>query len=152
MQKVCLPSDKTSPISLIEKGIYLGAAAHAVYESEEFLEHKFDLIINCCAELCYQSKSNIHIVKFRSLEGDAISFMETMDDIADLLDEQYDNGQKVYIHCDKGLSRSPSFIIYWLMRKKIIHYFDAYDIVQKARPNIAIDQDFIDVMMSICDL
>ena len=43
------------------------------------------------------------------------------DEISDLIEEGRDKGG-VLIHCFTGISRSPTFIIAYIMRKKVIYY------------------------------
>ena len=47
-----------------------------------------------------------------------------------------ENSDKIYVHCSCGVSRSPSFVIAYLIWKTHSSFIQAYNFVQKRRPCI----------------
>lgn len=68
--------------------------------------------------------------------------------------EFIDNGleninQSVLVHCNAGVSRSSSFVIGYLMHKKIaLSYSQAFELVKSRRPKICPNQGFVNQLIS----
>ena len=54
-----------------------------------------------------------------------------------------EDGDKIYIHCLFGISRSPTIVIAYLMWKTHFNFEDIYNFVKKRRPNIEPNKGFI---------
>jgi hypothetical protein len=63
-----------------------------------------------------------------------------IDNAYNFIDKYISQGQNVLVHCMAGISRSVSYVIYYLMKKKTISFYDALDRVKNARaiagPNV----------------
>jgi hypothetical protein len=53
-----------------------------------------------------------------------------------------EDAEKIYIHCQKGISRSPSFVIAYLMWKSRLSYNDARKLVKSKRNIINPNENF----------
>lgn len=51
-----------------------------------------------------------------------------------------DAGQKVLVHCNGGVSRSPSVVVAYLMKDRNITFDTALSFVQASRPWIRVDR------------
>jgi len=51
-------------------------------------------------------------------------------------------GHKVLVHCFAGLSRGPTIIIAYLIRKRKYSYSDAFQLMKSTRPRIDINAGF----------
>lgn len=69
--------------------------------------------------------------------------MDYLPEIFKFLDSLGKN-DKVMIHCQGGVSRSPTVVIGYLMYKEKLSYSDAYDKVRSIRPGIKIKKSFQD--------
>ena len=66
--------------------------------------------------------------------------------------EFIEKANKVYIHCMCGISRSPSFVIAYLMWKAHCSYYDAYFFVKNRRPFIDPNDGFVKQLKIFGDL
>ena len=74
--------------------------------------------------------------------------------IEDIIEEDIENyfkiafdfiesGETVFVHCNAGVSRSPSIVIAYLMRKNKLTFLQAYDKVKTCRDSIFPNESFI---------
>jgi hypothetical protein len=69
--------------------------------------------------------------------------------IFDFIDDKiYNHQQNVLIHCSRGISRSASYVIAYLMKKFQMKFQEAYDYVKMMRPIINPNQGFITQLKS----
>lgn len=68
---------------------------------------------------------------------------------SEIIDIEQQKGKGVLVHCQRGLSRSPTLVIAYLMMKKRMCLRQAYEMVRKARPNIGPRSNF---MVQLCHL
>lgn len=130
----------------VDDNLYLGS--YPVTLQEGFTEHHFDIIINCAKEIKYD-KEGFDVYNYSIIDGDSISFLENIDDIHDLISVSIENNKKIYVHCAKGLSRSPAVIVYYLMMNKGYNYCDAINFMEELNPQICIDDEFQNILSII---
>lgn len=71
----------------------------------------------------------------------------TSQNIIDYFDDTFlfiERSYKVFVHCGSGVSRSPSFVIAYLMKKNDWRYEEAYKFVEDKRRIIDPNPNFID--------
>jgi hypothetical protein len=129
------------PSQEIVNNLFLGSAFNA-YNLYDLEEKKINVIINISNDInnYYTDKFIYH--KFKIADNNS-------DDISEILEETYKIiitnlalGNKVFIHCFMGASRSASVIIYYLMKKYNITYKKAKKYVMKIRPIINLSVKF----------
>jgi len=135
-----------NPITKINDYIYLGPADHVLGMSPEFQKLNVDVIINCCQEINYESCMEFTVEKFPIVEGDPVSFMNYMDRAGHKIHQYLLAGKKIYLHSTNSLSRAPAIFIYYLMSFYKINFDMAFYLLQQLRPNIHINQAFVDVL------
>ena len=118
------------PMNHIFKNIYLGDYRAA--EDEIYLK-MYDIlsVVNCATELYYDYK-------------DIISFELNLHDmpserIINIFENAYDFVKRhlnhnVLVHCYKGISRSTSFVIFYLMKENGWDYETCIDFIRQKRP------------------
>ena len=143
--------DKHLVISKINNYIYLGSCEHPQTDSEEFRNLGIDIIINCAKEIEYSSNIKYQYEKFPIIDGNSISLLENMDDADTKIHLYLSKGKKIYLHCARGMSRSPAILIYYLMMHKQFTYDRAYSLLKQIRPIIDIDPEFENALRSIED-
>lgn len=136
-------------ISQINKNIYLGSCEHAIQNSEEFQNLKIDVIINCAVEVQYNNNTGCKVHNYKIVENNDISFMENMDDIVKKIAHYVRLGKKLYIHCVRGISRSPAILIYFFMTYKNFSYKQALKSIQRVRQGVEINEKIADVLLTI---
>lgn len=124
-------------VSKINDYIYIGSAEHPMENTEEFSKLGISVCINCASEITYPKKFLME--EKIPLDGGDITFMEYMDSAIHKIAYHLGQERKIYIHCDKGIDRSPSILIYYLMSKHNMSYDKALGVVRKSRPIVRID-------------
>ena len=136
--------DKTE-ISQIDTFLYLGPYKHPMRQTPEFLEKKIDVIINCCNDVTFKQKNildNYTVLQYPIDDGVDGTLKNFMDEIVDKINYFLNLNKKVYVHCVHGMSRSPSIIIYYLMKYKKLSFDQAFQKVKLIRPVISINSNF----------
>ncbi|XWV26582.1 DSPc-domain-containing protein [Tupanvirus soda lake] len=138
-------------ISKINNFIYLGSCEHPLTNSEEFQKLGIDVIINCAKEVEYTEDVKYRVENFPIIDGNSISLLENMDRANDNIHYYLSRGKKIYLHCVRGISRSPALLIYYLMTHKKFTYDTAFDLLKAIRPIIDIDPEFENSLRAIED-
>ena len=122
---------------IIEGKLYLGNDDQAQFK-DDLLKYKITHILVCGSELDKHFPKDFTYEHFKIedlTEQDlkpyfkkAINFIE--------------NGACVYVHCRAGVSRSPSFVIAYIMFKNKIGFEEAFQLVKKKRNQINPNQGF----------
>ena len=131
-------------ISEILPGLYLGSSRDA--ENLELLkERQIKTIINISTTLpCYFEKENIF--EYRQLpchdspNQNIIQYFETT---FEYIHQQLSANRNILIHCQAGISRSPSFIIGYLMRCYSKTFDEAYNYVRSKRSIVSPNLNFV---------
>ena len=121
---------------IIPKQLYLGNILN-VNRLQWLNQHNIQTIV------CVASKEDVHI-KDEIWAAKTVYQFDIVDNgqqildfdpIIQLIDESLKNGA-VLVNCAVGISRSPAFVIAYLMKTQHRSLLDAYRIVQRARPKI----------------
>lgn len=131
-------------ISMIIPNLYLGTAKAYTRQTDEFKDLKIDVVINCCCEYQHKPNPDYIIENYAIRDGFDATITEYLDLIADKIKYYLDQNKKVYVHCVFGKSRSPSIIIYYLMKYFNKTFDEAYKYVILKRPIISINRNFLD--------
>lgn len=124
------------PYSRITDTIYLGNVLGLTSEVIHNVEQVISLVPNQHKEKLEEKGIHVFEIPFGdSLDEDIIHYAEKVYNILN-------NGQKTFIHCTAGRSRSVSCVIYYLMKKHNIDFKKAYSFVEKKRPTIDLNLGF----------
>lgn len=86
-------------------------------------------------------KQNYKLIKLYDTLNENISLY--FDECFDFIDKSQQEGKHILINCHVGKSRSATIIIAYIMRKKLISFKEAFEIVKKSRPIICPNDNFI---------
>ena len=126
------------PMNHIYKNIYLGN--HNAAENENFLKmYDIKTVINCAAELQYDYKDLIsyELNMYDMPEERIISVFESA---YKFVKKHLNNN--ILVHCYMGISRSASFVIFYLMKEEKWDYETCFDYIQKKRPCVSPNYGF----------
>ena len=126
------------PMNHIYKNIYLGD--HNAAENENFLKmYDIKTVINCAAELQYDYKDLIsfELYLYDMPEERIISLFESA---YKFVKKHLNNN--ILVHCYMGISRSASFVIFYLMKEEKWDYETCFDYIQKKRPCVSPNYGF----------
>ncbi|KAL9656333.1 hypothetical protein ABK040_005100 [Willaertia magna] len=134
--------DTLLPNEIVPGFLFLGAYIHA-YDLKALKELKITKIVNITPE-----PHEDHIIQaYGSFQVD-IADHQTMDikqyfeDAVKYIKTCKDNGEKVLVHCQKGISRSASIIIAYLMAGEKMTFAAAYQLVKQCRKFIRPNKGF----------
>jgi hypothetical protein len=133
--------------------LYLGDVARL--RNKDYVEAgKFDVIIDC--NYYYRSPKNPIkryqkdgfflniIVKSYPIEDNHFQNpFKYYDSIYNDTEIALSNNKRVYIHCEKGISRSATIVIAYLMKKNKWNLENALNYVKTKKPNIAPNTSFV---------
>lgn len=156
-------------VSKIRHDIYFGSYFWLLTNLEEFKALDIGIIINCAEEIEHENtnliKKNANYCKywvnfgnksctlynFKIIRNDTDSFSlnEYMDNIVTIMTKCIKNKKRIFIHCDYGICRSPTLLIYFLMCYKGYTYDKSYKTVKKARDMIEISDDYCATLEAI---
>lgn len=57
--------------------------------------------------------------------------------------------QPTLVHCSQGVSRSPSAVIYYIMRRFRYNFDEAYSYVKKLRPCVCPNDGFVEALLDV---
>ena len=116
----------------IYKNLYLGD--HHAAENENLLKmYDIKTVINCAAELKNDYKDLISFdLNLYDMPEERI--ISTFEKAYEFVKKHLNNN--IFVHCYMGISRSSSFVIFYLMKEEKWDYDKCFDFVRKRRPCI----------------
>ena len=113
----------------IYKNLYLGD--HHAAENENLLKmYDIKTVINCAAELRNNYKDLISFdLNLYDMPEERI--ISTFERTYEFVKKHLNNN--IFVHCYMGISRSSSFVIFYLMKEEKWDYEKCYDFVKKKR-------------------
>jgi hypothetical protein len=112
--------DPYNDADLIIEGLYLGnvCAAH----NETWLDqHNVSLIVNVAkewVEQCWKGRTTLNCGLDDSVGENMERTMHCFEEIAFALNQHLDAGQTALVHCNMGISRSSSAVLYYLQKRR----------------------------------
>jgi len=131
-------------MTLIRPNLYLGSAQNCGFDW--LSTNNINIVINVARELAdIQYPNNIKVFKY-PIDDIVNQKLPQLDEIADLIHTHRNSGN-ILIHCHMGISRSASFVIYYLMKYYNKTFSDAYDEVLALRPIIKPNIGFMTILV-----
>lgn len=128
-----------SDISEIISGLFISDFATAM--NKKLTKQKnIQAVINVSG-IEYKSHTNYYL--YHAIDDThSAKLSPGFDSIYNFIDLHLTGDRNVLIHCYAGISRSVSYVIYYLMRKNDLSFDDAYEIVSKKRPKACPNYSF----------
>ena len=125
---------------IIQKKLYLG---NYDFASDEKLLSKINIssILVCGAELKCKFTHKYNYLKLNLHDYEEDSLLPYIEKSVKFIADNLSNG--VFVHCNAGVSRSPSIIIAFLIKNYKYTYNAAYEYVKSKRKNIKPNDKFI---------
>ena len=132
-------NNKDNILSIITDKIILGSSFEASCQ-EKLKELNVSNILSCGKELRCQKNKNFIFKKLDLRETKDEDLIIFLYDAFSYIDSSVKN---IYIYCRKGISRSSSIVIGYLMYKNQLKYSDAYNHVKSNRKIINPNKNFV---------
>lgn len=119
--------------SKITDHIYLGS--DAIAKSREVLkENGITHVLNCVGFICPEYfKGDLKYLTLWLRDSPSEDITSILYDVFDYFEDVREQGGRVFVHCSKGVSRSNSLVIAYLMWKEKLSFEDAFQRVKAAR-------------------
>jgi protein-tyrosine phosphatase len=136
----------------ITDNVFIGNVNHA--QSFEWLRRNgITHIVNCTRELDNYYVDQFTYLKLHLRDLETQSLRDVLVPSYDFIETAVQNRGMVLIHCNAGISRSSSILIYYLMRKHNWRFYRALAYVKnlypRADPNIGFGNQLVNVIQTI---
>mmetsp|Transcript_10095 Transcript_10095/g.11591 ORF Transcript_10095/g.11591 Transcript_10095/m.11591 type:complete len:534 (+) Transcript_10095:412-2013(+) len=133
------------PPSEILPGLFLGTEYNAS-NLRELQGFGVKLIVNVTSEVenFFPSTFEYHTISL--LDRPSSVLLDHFDAAIDKIENARKKNQAVLVHCQRGISRSASIVITFLMRTRNLSYEEAYELVKGRRSIIKPNKGFIEQM------
>ncbi|XP_041065914.1 dual specificity protein phosphatase 5 [Carcharodon carcharias] len=137
--------DQGKPVEILPF-LYLGSAYHA--SRPDFLDDlHITALLNVSRDCAEYFKSKYHY-KFIPVEDSATADMSShFQEAIDFIDHVRHTGGKVLVHCEAGISRSPTICLAYLMRSKELRLEEAFDYIKERRNTISPNFGFMNQLL-----
>ncbi|TMW66105.1 hypothetical protein Poli38472_003870 [Pythium oligandrum] len=123
--------------------LYIGGAA-AAKDRDNLKQVGITHVINCAANIApafFPDDFQYYNIRLRDHSSQDVA--RYFYNVFDFIERARKRGGKVFVHCVKGISRSPTMAIAYLMWLKRVDLYQALDIVRQARPAVDPNAGFI---------
>jgi len=120
-------------ISQITESLFAGSEYNA-QERDVLLNLKITHIVNCCGKIVPNFFEDTFVYKKLELNdtGDE-DVLNLFNEVVSFIDSAIASGGKVFVHCQRGVSRAPTFVLSYIMWHQHLTYEQAYRVVKVAR-------------------
>lgn len=136
-------NDSAAICSRVTDFLYVGGAS-AAKDRESLLQVGVTHIINCAANVAPDFFPNDFLYyNIRLRDHSSQDIARHFYNVFDFIEKARRRGGRVFVHCVKGISRSPTMAIAYLMWYKRIGMYKALDFIRQARPVVDPNAGFI---------
>ncbi|KAJ6232451.1 dual specificity protein phosphatase 19 [Anaeramoeba flamelloides] len=129
-------------IDPVDHGLFLGNAKGSC-DKELLKKHNITHIINVCYEPNRFPKDFVYY-QHKLYDSNAVFILSEFPKFISFIGEALKKkGNNVFVHCEKGVSRSATVVLAYIMYKYQINCDQAYQFVQENRPEIQPNKGFI---------
>ena len=131
---------------IIKGKLYLGNYDFAL--NKDLLKNKnISCIIVCGSELECKFPNEFQYLKINLNDYIEDSILPYIDQCMEFINDN--NDKKIFIHCNAGVSRSPSIVISYLIKGLNYSFKEAYDLVKSKRKIIKPNDKFMDELKAL---
>ncbi|CAF0996736.1 unnamed protein product [Adineta ricciae] len=127
-------------MSEIVPHIYVGNICDA-QNLDRLTEHGITHIINCTPDLPFYWEKKHEYLRLDVLDLPSQNIRKHFETAIDFIDKALQSNGKVLVHCSAGISRSPTLVLAYLMKKKRWTLDEAFEKMRKLRrivdPNVS---------------
>uniref|UniRef100_A0A0R3RZ42 Dual specificity protein phosphatase 19 n=1 Tax=Elaeophora elaphi TaxID=1147741 RepID=A0A0R3RZ42_9BILA len=135
----------------VAKGIYLGSQDVA-HDYDILAQHEITHIINCATGVANVFLGSIKYLTFDILDLPWTNIEQHFDKCHEFMKEAVESGGNVLVHCNAGVSRSPTIVLSYIMRYNKMTLQEALEHVnsiRKVNPNPGFIQQLLRYEMKL---
>lgn len=130
--------------------LYLGGYRALRDDIPRLRTHGITFILNVASEvhyskrlLAYLDEHKIQHVHIPMKDEDAYPLGDALPDVLARMKQAYEDGQCIYVHCHRGISRSAAVVIAFVAQRRTWSVKEAHAFVAKKRPSIVPRESFL---------
>ncbi|RWS11434.1 dual specificity protein phosphatase 10-like isoform X2 [Dinothrombium tinctorium] len=142
---------KKQSLTAILPFLFIGSESDACDE-KKLRQFKITYILNVTAHLPFAKCSfdgRLRVKRLPVADSCTQNLKQYFNEAIDFIDEAERNGCNILIHCQAGISRSPTIAIAYLMCHKLMPLVDAYKLVKNKRPIISPNFNFMGQLLEL---
>lgn len=121
--------------SQITSNIYIGNRYDAS-NVEEIKKHEIKHILNLTSGTYSNGLTGINILNIPLIDSGDQKLFPIIDEAFEFIENAVSLNEIILVHCNQGISRAPTIVIAYLMKKNNIDLKTSHDYVKKRRPFI----------------
>lgn len=143
----CRPAyDQGKPVEILPY-LYLGSAYHA--SRPDFLDDLHITALLNVSRNCAEYFTSNYLYKFIPVEDSASADISShFQEAIDFIDHVRLTEGKVLVHCEAGISRSPTICLAYLMKSKQLRLEEAFDYIKERRNTISPNFGFLNQLLN----
>lgn len=142
-ESVMTPDAENAVISPILPFLYLGNERDA-QDLDLLLRLNIGFVVNVTTHLpLYHQKSGLRYKRLPATDNSKQNLRQYFEEVFEFIEEAYQSGQGVLVHCQAGVSRSATVVIAYLMKHTLMTMTDTYKYVRSRRPVVSPNLNFM---------
>ncbi|KAG7517022.1 dual specificity phosphatase 10-like [Solea senegalensis] len=142
-ESVMTPDAENAVISPILPFLYLGNERDA-QDLDLLLRLNIGYVVNVTTHLpLYHVNSGLRYKRLPATDNSKQNLRQYFEEVFEFIEEAYQSGQGVLVHCQAGVSRSATVVIAYLMKHTLMTMTDAYKYVRSRRPVVSPNLNFM---------
>ncbi|KAG7223369.1 hypothetical protein INR49_015725 [Caranx melampygus] len=133
-ESVMTPDAENAVVSPILPFLFLGNERDA-QDLDLLLRLNIGYVVNVTTHLpLYHVNSGLRYKRLPATDNSKQNLRQYFEEVFEFIEEAYQSGQGVLVHCQAGVSRSATIVIAYLMKHTLMTMTDAYKYVRSRRP------------------
>ncbi|KAM9728460.1 dual specificity protein phosphatase 10 isoform 1-T2 [Menidia menidia] len=142
-ETVMTPDAENAVISPILPFLFLGNERDA-QDLDLLLRLNIGYVVNVTTHLpLYHVSSGLRYKRLPATDNSKQNLRQYFEEVFEFIEEAYQSGQGVLVHCQAGVSRSATIVIAYLMKHTLMTMTDAYKYVRSRRPVVSPNLNFM---------
>uniref|UniRef100_A0A3B4H8J5 protein-tyrosine-phosphatase n=1 Tax=Pundamilia nyererei TaxID=303518 RepID=A0A3B4H8J5_9CICH len=142
-ESVMTPDAENAVVSPILPFLYLGNERDA-QDLDLLLRLNIGYVVNVTTHLpLYHVSSGLRYKRIPATDNSKQNLRQYFEEVFEFIEEAYQSGQGVLVHCQAGVSRSATIVIAYLMKHTLMTMTDAYKYVRSRRPVVSPNLNFM---------
>jgi len=136
------PPPEDSVMTEIIPHVWVGNANDA-QNRDRLCRNNITHIVNCTPDLPCKWEDKYRYLRVKILDLPSEHIIKYFNPVSKFIDEAVKQNGNVLVHCSAGISRSPTFVLSYMIQYNNMHFQDAYTKMQSLRKIVAPNVSFL---------
>ncbi|XP_060912300.1 uncharacterized protein si:dkey-175m17.7 [Labrus mixtus] len=142
-ESLMTPDAENAVVSAILPFLFLGNERDA-QDLDLLMRLNIGYVVNVTTHLpLYHVNSGLRYKRLPATDNSKQNLRQYFEEVFEFIEEAYQSGQGVLVHCQAGVSRSATIVIAYLMKHTLMTMTDAYKYVRSRRPVVSPNLNFM---------